>query len=103
MEGERSLTILEPADGAMFTMADDIDPSSPNVQIQVTVQSCGFEPDEEVGVYLLDPVETPYAYITTMTGTDSSIIPLVPGMLRMEARSMDETVRSPTITIDVTF
>ncbi len=103
MEGERTLAILEPADGAMLTMEDDIDPAMGGVQVQVTVASCGFEPEEEIGVYLLDPVETPYAYLTAGTGTSSDIIPLVPGTLRMEARSMDESVRSPTITIDVTL
>jgi hypothetical protein len=103
MEGERSLSILEPADGAMLTMADDIDPGMGGVQVQVTVASCGFEPDEEIGVYLLDPVETPYAYVMAGTGTASTIIPLVPGALRMEARSMDEAVRSGTISIDVSL
>jgi hypothetical protein len=103
-EGERTLLLLEPADGAMFTMADDIDPAMGGVQIQVTVASCGFDFDEQIGVYLLDPVETAYAFVSAgTTGTSSTIVPLLPGTLRMEARSMDGAIVSETVTIDVTF
>jgi len=101
-EGERTLELLEPADGAMFTMADDLDPAMGGLQVQVSVASCGFEFDEQIGIYLLDPVETAYAFVSAgSTGTASTIVPLVPGTLRMQARSMDESITSNMVTFDV--
>jgi len=73
-DGARTLELLEPADGAMFTMADDLDPAMGGLQVQVSVASCGFEFDEQIGIYLLDPVETAYAFIAagSTAGTGST-------------------------------
>jgi hypothetical protein len=102
-DGERSLAFLEPLDGAMLGPADDIDPAMAGLQTQIRLRACGFEPDEQIGVYLLDPVETAYAFVSADDGTPITVVPLVPGMLRMQARTMDSSVESEIITLDVTL
>lgn len=83
-----SLTILAPMDGASLATAE----------AELIVEVCGLERDDQVIVYLLEPVETEYAVFTFFEETIlQQTVPLLPGTMRFEARS--GTLRSPIVSV----
>jgi hypothetical protein len=103
--GAKSLAFLAPVDGASLTMADDTNPDMALLQIDFRARACGIDPLLDVGIYMLEPTATSYAFTSAGDGilifTDIS---LIPGTLRFELRSVEATpVVSTPITIDVMF
>lgn len=102
--GVKSLTFLAPLDGAAITAADDLDPMTGALQYDIRGKGCGIDPAMQVGVYMLDPVETGYAFTTAGDGNlVFASVPLVPGTLRMQLRTVDTMVQSDVISFSVTF
>jgi len=102
--GARSLAFVAPRDGAALTAADDLDPSMGALQYDIRGKACGVDPAMQVGVYMLDPVETGYAFTTAGDGNlVFANVPLVPGTLRMQLRTLDTMVQSEVISFTVTF
>jgi len=101
--GATSLTFLDPVDGATITMTDDVDPGMALLQYDFHARACGVDPASQVGVYLLMPTETGYAFTTA--GDGNLIFPavtLIPGALEFQLRTTDGMVQSTSITIQVT-
>lgn len=102
--GVRSLAFIAPRDGAALTAADDLDPTMGALQYDVRGKACGVDPALQVGLYMLDPVETGYAFTTAGDGNlVFTSVPLVPGTLRMQLRTIDMMVQSEIISFSVTF
>jgi hypothetical protein len=103
--GEKSLVFTEPLDGAMLTMADDSNPDMDLLQIDFRAHGCGIDPLAQVGIYMLEPTMTSYAFTEAGDGdmvfTD---VTLIPDTLRFELRSVEAMpVVGNTITITADF
>ena len=102
-DGAHTLAITRPAEGAAITMADDFDPVMTGLQYEVMVRQCGYTIDDQVGLYLLEPVESPYGYAQADSDVLVIQVPLLPGAGRMQARDTDMTVTSAVVSYTVTL
>jgi hypothetical protein len=103
--GERSLHLTAPIDGAMLTMADDTDPGMDLLQVDFRAHGCGIDSLAQVGIYMLEPTATDYAFTEAGDGnivfTD---VTLIPGPQRFEIRSVEAMpVIGNSISIDVDY
>ena len=102
--GVRSLAFVAPREGAALTAADDLDPSMGALQYDIRAKACGIDPAMQIGVYLLDPIETGYAFTTAGDGNLLfANVPLVPGALRMQLRTLDAMVQSDVLAFSVSL
>jgi hypothetical protein len=97
------LSIASPADGETIGPGDDVDGTMPGTQIEFAIDACGFERDDTIKLYMLAPVESDYGFGTFYEdGTVFIRAPAsLPGTNTFEARSVDDTVRSAPVSIDV--
>jgi hypothetical protein len=98
-----SLRIVAPEDGAMVGRGDDADAAMPGIQYDLRVRATGLERDEQIVVYLLEPVESAYAYLMFVEdGVElTARVPFIPGMNSLQARNMDGDVQSEVVSFTV--
>ncbi len=74
------------------------------VAVDVTILACGFERDEEVILYLLDPVETAYSFLRVEDSDELTVtVATLPGEMRLQAGAREEdAIRSQVVALDVT-
>src|SRR5688500_11861761 len=102
-EGEKRARLIAPQPDQMLGPTDDADLDMPRIQYDVRVSPCGFELDEEVVVWLLEPVSSAYAFIPTagdgivVTGRVS----FIPGPNSLVVRTRDEVDVSDTVSFTV--
>ena len=94
------MRILEPVDGATFGVSDDVEPGGV-VDLDVMVAHCGFEPGAQVGLYLLEPVESAYGFAMVEAGDLVYRVPFIPGAQRIQARSDEGDTQSSVVTFTV--
>src|SRR5690349_529952 len=102
-EGEVSADLLAPQEGQTIGPTDDADLDMVGLQYDVRVRPCGFMVDEQMVVWLLDPVESEYAFLTNegdgvvLTGR----VPFIPGPNRLVVRTRDGVDVSDTVSFTV--
>jgi len=99
-DGEQSLRILAPDDGATFGAEDDLEPGGV-LDLDVMVAHCGFELGAQVGIYLLEPLESAYGFAMVGEGDLVYRVPFIPGQQRIQARSQDGAIQSEVIAFTV--
>ena len=102
-EGVKSATLIAPQPGQMLGPTDDADLDMPRIQYDVRVSPCGFEIDEEVVVWLLEPVSSAYAFIPT-AGDEIVVtgrVSFIPGENSLVVRTRDEVDVSDTVSFTV--
>ena len=99
-EGERAIWIVSPQEGQVLTQEDDVVPGGV-VDFEVAVQHCGFTADDEIGIYLLEPVASPYGFRWVTEDMLVYQVPFIPGEQQLQARTRDDSVQSAVITFSV--
>ena len=101
--GEVRADLLAPQEGQTIGPTDDADLDMAGLQYDVRVRPCGFMADEQMVVWLLDPVESEYAFLTSegdgvvLTGR----VPFIPGPNRLVVRTRDGMDVSETVSFTV--
>ena len=101
-----SLEIVSPTAGASISMADDVDPAMGGLQIELAVHACNvFSTGSQIEVWETESLMSRYAVLDTTSDDDvaRTNVPLVPGSLTFEARTVDGTTRSDPVSVTVTL
>jgi hypothetical protein len=100
-----SVEMLAPMDGEEITMADDVDPAMGGLQYELAVRACNlFSAGAlNVEVWEVESLSTRYAVLDIVDDDDVArgVVPLVPGDLTFEARSVDGMTRSTGVGVHV--
>lgn len=97
------VAILDPVDGQAIGPADDADPSTPMIEYEFVIDTCGLEELEQVELVLTVPVSSPWGYgLPDETGIARIQAPLqIPGDHTFYVQGVETAVQSPEITISV--
>jgi hypothetical protein len=101
-----SLAIVSPMDGAAISMAHDVDPAMGGLQIEIAVHACNvFSTGSQIEVWETESLMSRYAVLDTSSDDDvaRANVPLVPGSLTFEARTVDGTTTSDPVSVTVTL
>jgi len=99
-DGMRFIRFASPVEAQVLTADDDVEPGGV-VDYDVVVEHCGFTADDEIGIYLLEPVASPYGFRWVTADQLVYRVPFVPGEQRMQARTRDDAVQSEVLSFSV--
>jgi hypothetical protein len=90
----RSLQIVEPDDGELV----------PPGEVNIVVEVCDFEPDEQIRIRLLEPTEADYAFILVEDPEQrlyGRMVPTLGTTMSVVAESFDGETTSEVVRFDV--